>query len=89
MTHNRVLFDTSCLIAGMVYPRVLLGLLPPETLDANARLLTPTFGQLMQQYSQAVGIKRWAKRRAKRATILSYKKRFGIEEMFRNFKSGG
>ena len=52
-----------------VYPRVFGGKLPPETLDANARLLTPTFGQLMQQYSQAVGIKRWAKRRAKRATL--------------------
>lgn len=52
-----------------VYPRVFGGKLPPETLDANVRLLTPIFGQHMQQFCQASDIKRWEKRQAKLATL--------------------
>ena len=52
-----------------VYPRVFGGKLPPETLDANARLPIPTFGQLTQQFYRVSGIVQSVKKAAKPATL--------------------
>lgn len=51
-----------------VYPRVFGGKFPPETLDANARLHTLTFGQPMGQCYRANVSERSAKKQARLAT---------------------
>ena len=52
-----------------LYPRVFGGKLPPETLDANVRLLTPISGQLMRRCYRANDIELSEKKLAKQVIL--------------------
>lgn len=52
-----------------VYPRVFGGKIPPETLDASVRCVTPTFGRRMSRCYPVNDIRRSARRPARTSYI--------------------